>query len=155
MKIWAGVTWGVAAVIAGLASQDVSVPEQASWTMSGPRLALGLSPVAAQPAVSDQSRAVTMLSEPAIIAPEPRADRATSPRGCARLGIFPGVAWAERVADRLSADRRAWQVKSYPGARHYVEFRGITRAGLDAELLRQRPALKGLVSRQARAESCL
>ena len=155
MRIWAGVTWGVAVVIAGLASQGASMSEQASWTMSGPRLALGLSPFRAQPTVSDQAHVLPMPSEPATIAQEPRADRAASHRGCARLGIFPDAGWAGRVASRLSAGRHAWQVKSYPGARHYVEFRGINRAELDAELLRQRPALKGLVSRQAHAESCL
>lgn len=80
--------------------------------------------------------------------------------GCARLGIFPGQAWAESVAAIIAAGEAGqppvdWRVQPVGGKGFYVVFTGLSGDALAARLEQRRARLARLVSAAVVPERCV
>lgn len=79
---------------------------------------------------------------------------------CARLGIFPGQAWAESVAAIIAAGEAGqspvdWRVQPVGGKGFYVVFTGLSGDALAARLEQRRTRLVRLVSAAVVPERCV
>ena len=158
MRALAGLVWGLALILAVLIMRDPAgaVPPPAS-VLEAPVLSLwrpAVAPVAARVQVP-----VAMASAAPVPLPSPPPVLTTA-AACARLGLFPGTAWAGAAARLLSAPEApaatalAWHQQPVAGRGYYVVFEGVTPAALAERIGQRRAALGRLVPRNLRPEAC-